>query len=137
MPEVITMGKGAEEFAEFPEHTRLLLICINKQYEKLGAYNAVRYSWTISPKRAAQAKYVLAVVRGKIVDVFEAREWLTATEKNFSPGIPGEHGNWKHQRGKFGFHGNEAPDDIREKYMGKEVPKLWRHKQNPIRYVNF
>jgi uncharacterized protein len=137
MPEVITMGKRTDEFAEFPEHTKLLLICINRTYEKWGPCIAVRYSWKVDPIKAAHAELVLAVFRGKIVGVYEADGWLAATKENFSPGIPDEHGNWNKQAGRFGFHGCEAPEDVKTRYIGKSIPPKWKFRGNPIRHVNF
>jgi len=131
------MGKKANEFAEFPEHIKLLLICINRTYEKWGPWIAVRYSWKLAPERAEQSEYVLAVFRGIIVGVFKAEKWLPATKKNFFPGIPDEHGNWNKQAGRFGFHGCEAPEDVKTRYIGKSVPPKWKFRGNPIQYVNY
>jgi hypothetical protein len=130
------MGNGTKEVAEFPEHTKLLLICINQTYEKWGPYTAARYSWKITPEKAEQAEYMLAVFRGTIVGVFKAVKWLPATKGNF-PDIPDEHGNWKKQSDRFGFRGSEAPKDVETCYIWKHVPPEWGFKGNPIRYVNF
>jgi hypothetical protein len=131
------MGKGTKEVAEFPENTKLLLICINQTYAKWGADIAVRYSWKINPTKAAQAELVLAVCHGVIEGVFEAKEWLAATKENFSGDIPPEQGNWDKQEDRFGFRGSEAPSNIKGIYFRKGVPKKWGFKGNPIRYVNF
>jgi len=131
------MGKGTEELAEFPRHRKFLLICINRTCTKWGPYIAVRYSWKIDPIKAAQAELVLAVVRGKIVGVYEADKWLAATRENFSGDIPPEQGNWDEQGGRFGFRGHEAPSDIKSQFVEKRVPSRWGFKGNPIRYVNF
>jgi hypothetical protein len=130
------MGKGMGALAEFPEHAKFLLICINRTYEKWGVSIAVRYSWKVAPERAEQAEYVVAVFRGTIVGVFRADKWLPATKANF-PDIPDEYGNWKKQADRFGFRGSEAPNDIKAQYMGKAIPSKWGFKGNPIRYINF
>jgi|SRR5271155_3539687 len=130
------MTTGAVKVAEFANETKLLLICVNETYPELKPYDAVRYSWKISLPKAAQADYVLAVWRGDIVGVFGEAKWLPAEKVNFRD-ISDERGNWKKQKGRFGFHGNEAPNDIQERYLGKRIPSEWRHKGNPIRYVNF
>ena len=130
------MGRGAVELADFPEHIRLLLICVNKILKSLGAFDAVRYSWKITPERAEKAELVVAVSRSIIVGVFRAYEWLPATKANF-PDIQDEHGNWMKQSGRFGFHGSDAPSNIKAQYIGKRIPPKWDFKGNPIRYVNF
>ena len=128
----------AADVAVFPRQTRFLLISINKTIgnPKLSLYDAVRYSWKISRPKAAHADYVLAVAHGRIEGVFEAEEWMSAEKANF-PDISDEHGNWKNQNGRFGFRGHEAPPEIQRRYRGRRVPDEYRHKQNPIRYVNF
>ena len=30
---------------------KLLLVCVNKTYESIGAYHAARYSWAIKPEK--------------------------------------------------------------------------------------
>jgi hypothetical protein len=132
----ITMGKGTEELAVFPEHMKLLLVCVNKTYKSIGAYHAARYSWPIKPEKAQQAAYVMAVFRGDIVGVFEADRWLPAKAVNF-PDLPPGHGNWHKQGKRFGFVGHPASKDIEQLYRDKRVPKDCRFRGNPIRYVNF
>ena len=128
------MGRGTEEYAAFPEHMKLLLVCVNETYERIGAYHAARYSWLIKPEKAQQATYVMAVFWGVIVGVFEADKWLPAKETHFSD-LPPRHGNWENQGGRFGFVGHPAPD-AEQLYRGKRVPRNWRFR-GPIRYVNF
>jgi hypothetical protein len=130
------MAEGNEEHAAFPEHMKVLLVCVNKTHESVGAYDAARYSWKITPAKAEQAKYVMAVSKGRIVGVFEADEWLPARKANF-PEIPPEHANWHKQDKRFGFVGHLAPKDIDQFYRGKRVPKDLGFRGNPIRYVNF
>jgi|SRR5271155_1750242 len=132
------MRAGTAEITVFPKQTKLLLISVNKTVEnpKLTLYDAVRYSWKVSAPKAAGAKYVLAVVHGVVEGVFEADEWLPAEKANF-PDVSDEHGNWNNQRSRFGFRGREAPSDIQGRYRGKRIPDDFRHKGNPVRYINF
>jgi hypothetical protein len=132
----LSMGKGTEEYAAFPECTKVLLVCVNKTHESVGTYNAARYSWQISPARAEKAEYVMAVSKGLIVGVFEADEWLPAKKAHF-PDIPLEHANWHKQAKRFGFVGRSATKNIEQLYSGKRVPKDLGFRGNPIRYVNF
>ena len=130
------MGKGMEEVAVFPEHMKLLLVCVNKTYESIGAYHAARYSWKINPAKAQEAQYVMAVSMGVIVGVFEADEWFPALKTHF-PDLPSGQGNWHRQGKRFGFVGRPAPRDIEQRYLDKSVPKDWGFRGNPIRYVHY
>ena len=105
----------------------LILININQSSSNLDVYEAVRFAWRLDIKKAKQIKYVLAIVRGMVKDVFEVEEWLEATPTNF-PGKP-------HCENRYGFIGKEAQQDITNKYLNKRVPTNLRHIQNPVRYV--
>ena len=137
--EMIERRETAEE-AVFPDGAKLLLICINrtiqiddKSYKLL---DRVRYSWKLSPRKAEEAEYVLAVAHGLIIGVFENGEWMDATEENFGGEIPERYGNWEHQGGRSGFRGHEAPDDVKKRYLHKRVPGELRGHGSPIRYVS-
>jgi uncharacterized protein len=136
--EIIQRYDAAEE-AVFPEGAKLLLICVNKTVEiEDEAYtllDRVRYSWKISPRRAEEAEYVLAVTHGLIVGVFENGKWMDSTKENFAGEIPERYGNWEHQAGRSGFRGHEAPADVKERYVYKRVPGEQRSHGSPIRYV--
>src|SRR5260370_12692516 len=124
---------------DFPAQARLLLICVNKTIERpnLSLLDAVRYSWVISPERAAKAEHVLAVAHGLILGVYVVDlPWMPANKSNF-PDISEDHGNWTNQKGRYGFRGHEAPSDIWNRYCGKRVPDKWRNHEAPIRYVHF
>ncbi len=136
--EIMQRYDAAEE-AVFPEGEKLLLICVNKTIEiEDEAYtllDRVRYSWKISPRRAEEAEYVLAVAHGLIIGVFENGEWMDATKENFAGGIPELYGNWDDQEGRSGFCGHDAPEDVKKRYRYKRVPNELRGHGSPIRYV--
>jgi len=123
--------------ADFPDRAKLLLMCVNKTVEwpHLTLLDAVRYSWKVSPDRADGADYVLAVAYGLILGVYEVEKWMAANRENF-PDIPEDHGNWKNQKGRYGFRGNKAPKNVWDGYVGKRVPDEWRNHGAPIRYVH-
>jgi uncharacterized protein len=124
--------------AEFADQDRLLLICINKTVEKstLSTLDAVRYSWVLSPERAAQAQYILAVACGLILGAYVAElPWRPATKRNF-PNIPDDHGNWGDQKRRYGFHGQKAPIQVWNRFCGKRVPTDFRNHGSPIRFVH-
>lgn len=127
----------AEEIArmyEAPEAVfqhRLILINVNKTSEQEDLIDAVRYAWKISPDRADKAEYVLAVRKGLIIGAFQVLgKWLPATAEHF-PSFPSV-GRAGPRKGRYGFRGHEAPDDIKDLYLQKRAPKFYG---NPIRYV--
>ncbi len=77
--EIIT--RYAAEEAKF-EH-KVVMITINKSIVERDIYNATRYAWRMSMKKAQRVEYVLAVKQGLIVGVFKPTEWLEATIENF------------------------------------------------------
>jgi len=117
---------------------RLVLININRTSDDQAPYDAVRYSWKIDPDKARRCDYVLAVRRGLIIGAFKAQVWLPATTENF-PDFPIFDANRKGPRqGRYGFRGDEAPEDVRRLYVQKRLPDRLRKRgaANPIRYVN-
>jgi hypothetical protein len=125
--QIISFYEAAE--AVFKKH-KLILINVNRSSEDTELYDAVRYAWKISPVKAHNCDYVLAVRNGMIIGVFEAEEWLPATTKNF-PSFPT-------RKGRYGFQGHESSGAIKKLYLQKRVPDDLRKRgaANPIRYVN-
>ena len=117
---------------------KVVLISVNRtgKVAQINLYDAVRYSWKISPQRAEKADYVLAVIDGEIVGAFEAEEWLPATKENFPEFSPADR-PWGIWEGRWAFRGREAPADIKATYLNKLVPSELRKRgaANPIRYV--
>ncbi|KAF0285814.1 hypothetical protein BA899_01145 [Spiribacter sp. SSL99] len=109
------------------EH-RALLISVNVSAFDNPLYEAVRYAWRLSEQRAKQTEVVLAVEKGVIRGAFIPEVWKEATAKNF-PGRPD-------CPGRLGFFGHEAPSDIKDLYVGRQVPRRYRFgSMNPIRYT--
>lgn len=111
---------------------KALLISVNRSAAERSLYDATRYAWKVSKVKAKQAEVILATIQGLIVGAFIADEWLDATETNFQgrtefDGVPG----------RFGFVGKEAPDRIKQLYVGKRVPEKFRKRgaANPIKYT--
>jgi uncharacterized protein len=117
----------------------LILINVNASqnlFDRHAIYEQVRFAWRISPKRALNADYVLAVVRGVVIGAFVADEWLEANSANF-PGVPHAKSD---ANGRFAFNGRVAPDGVWERFVGVRGKRVSReemkHDQNPIRYWN-
>jgi uncharacterized protein len=115
----------------------LVLINVNNiedRHSVESIYRQVQAAWRISRKRAQQADYVLAVVRGVVIGAFTAEKWLDATSENFPNKALADESGIK----RIGFVGAPAPDYIWEKFVGARGKRIaidgMRHVQNPIRY---
>jgi hypothetical protein len=115
------------ETANF-EH-KVLLISVNRSALENSLYEATRYAWRLSQKKASQAEVVLATVQGLIVGAFIAEKWLKAVPENF----PGKEA----VESRYGFVGHEAPIEIQQLYVGKRTPDEFRKRgaSNPIKYT--
>lgn len=111
---------------------KLILINVNRTSGEQDLIDAVRYAWKINPKRASKAEYVLAARKGLIIGAFEVEgKWLPATPEHFPDfSMVGRAGP---REGRYGFRGQDAPDDIKQLYLWKRAPKFYG---NPIRYKN-
>jgi len=111
-------------------HTAVLITINRSAAESESIYAAVRHAWKLDPKKAATAQLVMAVQQGLIVGVFIAREWLPATVVNF-PALPSD------MEGRWGFIGEEAPEEIMRLYLRTRIPDELRKRgaANPVRYI--
>ena len=110
---------------------KVLMITVNRGVEERDSlYEAVRYAWKLSKKKAEEADYVLAVVKGVIKGAYKPSVWLDATPENFP-----EYGS-EAREGRIGFIGEEAPAEIGAMYVGKRIPDELRRPgaANPVRY---
>lgn len=112
--------------AEFTH--RALLISVNRSASERPLYDATRYAWKLSPKRAKETEIVLASEKGIIRAAYIPEKWLEATSQNF----PGR----ADRPGRLGFIGKEAPQEIKSLYIGRRIPDEYRFgTANPIRYT--
>jgi len=121
------LARYAAEPAEFAH--RALLISIPRSSTKRSLYDATRFAWKLDPRKAERAEVVLATAQGLIREAFVAKAWHEATAANFP-----ELGN---SPGRWGFVGRPAPREMRDRYVGKRVPDVYRKRgaANPIRYT--
>lgn len=108
----------AEVMTIEPGHRVMAInVRISTGEENKSFYDAVRYAWRVSIKRANKADYVFAVTNGICREVFVPQKpWLPATIENF-PGLGIED-----VKGRYGFIGGVAPEDIQERYKNKRLP---------------
>jgi hypothetical protein len=62
---------------------KAILISVNRSAAETSLYEATRYAWKVSRRKAMQAEVILATLRGLIVEAFVADDWLPATAANF------------------------------------------------------
>ncbi len=108
----------------------VIAIKINRSATEKSVYNAVRYAWKLDKNRAEKSSYVLAVINGLIVGVFEPEAWFPATPEFFPAYEQTRHG-------RIGFVGKEAPNNIANLYLGKRLPAKYRKRgaAAPARYI--
>lgn len=106
----------------------LLVVSVNQSFPRLGAYDAARYAWRLSPARARKVQYVLATKDRKVIGVFKPTDWKPAKREYF-PGYE------KEMPGRIGFVGRPAEDEIAVRYLGKELPSGFRFSGNGYRYA--
>lgn len=118
---------NAKELTEITDP--LIIININKTYKRGsgqdGIYKATKESWALDKNKIKLIKYALSEYRGLIVEVFKIAKWypVDTVDKNGKPKV------------RWGFNGEIANDDVRNKYINKSVAHIKkRGSSNPIRY---
>lgn len=117
---------------QIPDDHKILAINVNQTASDVKLIDAVRYAWRIDITKAKRADYIFAIKQGICLGVFVAKEWLHATQENFS-GFPETY------QKRYGFNGEYAQKDIQTMYVGKRLPKEMQRKKgmsNPIQYKN-
>lgn len=140
---------GLPPFPNPPRH-KLVLIKVPKLPRRAtedDIFRLVRFCWRINRVRAEASDYVIAVHLGRTIGAFEATRWLPATAENFreditiggtmNTGIPYANGSEAH---RYGFHGQRAPSEIWNLYVGEHGKRLENERflkaQNPIGYLS-
>lgn len=114
-----------------PKHN-LILLSVGKAIASGSmVYEATQFAWKTKQDRAEQSDYILAHAGGKIVGVFIADEWKPATDPIFGTRAATADEN------RIGFVGKEAPDDIQQLYLNKDLPEgfIKRGAANPVRFL--
>lgn len=127
----IIMKYDTEEVAIDEE---AILIKINKYIDPdrdiVALYDRVRSCWAINKEHAERAKYVFAVYKGKILEIYEPAAWLKGCATMRFDGIYRDI-----EEKRIEFVGRLAPQEVRIKYRGKRI-KDYAKTQNPCQYVN-
>lgn len=112
----------------------VIAIKVNDSYRdnmtKDELYDITRGYWKVSIKRAECAEYAFTIYKGIIREVYKIQEWLPAASI-IRVTLP----DAEVPEGRYGFIGEIAEKEIREKYIGKSVTNLYRKGEaNPIKY---
>ncbi len=120
---------------------RAVAISIGEQYpicknNPADLYNCTRGLWKVDGERGDKARYAFAVFKGEIQEVYEISQWIPANKESSDYWIKRlkDQGRLAKTEGRSGFVGEIAPENIRQKYIGKTLPR--RHGGNPILYFN-
>ncbi|MGI6423083.1 MAG: LEM-3-like GIY-YIG domain-containing protein [Candidatus Dojkabacteria bacterium] len=103
----------------------VILINLNNTYRPgmtaNEVFNITKGRWKLNPTNASKYRYVFAVYRGIVRELFEVSEWLPSD-----------------MEGRYEFRGIILEDDkMRNKYLNKSVKNFINiGNQNPIKYVN-
>jgi|GEM_PF-107249 len=96
-------------------------------------YEATRASWTLRIDRAKKADYVLSALNGVVRAVYSDMQWSVDEEQEgfVDWDTSGMRKRWK-------FDAKEAPENIKQKYIGKQIPSKYRQRGAafPCIYIN-
>lgn len=112
---------NAEHYEEANIQGKTLMISINNTYKSKSIYEATRGSWREKLAKVNEAELVLSTVKGFIVGAFISERW-------YEVDVDG--------KTRVAFEGIEAPDFIKNQYVGKRVPLEYRRQghASPVKY---
>lgn len=116
----------------------VIMIRINQAYRygmtDFELYDSTRGIWKLNLDNAKRMKYACAVYDGMILEIYSISQWFDANETMRHYDRPED--QQEKIEGRYEFVGRIAPQDIRDKYVGKNVADLFpKGNQNPIKYV--
>ena len=111
----------SREIYEEPDDIRYIIIKTSWQRVSLcngDIYEATRKSWVININNAKKYKYVFSVINGVVQKVYSDLKWKES------------------ENGRYEFVGEEAPQEISDRFVGKRTPEYYRKKgtANPVLY---
>lgn len=128
--EPVAVSEQPLQESEFDEPA--VLLNLRKTYrEGMSAhdlYEATRGEWKMSLKSVQNIRLVLAVFEKRVVEVYRAAAWFPAGKTMM------RRRDWPGKPGRLEFVGNVAPNEIRQKYLGRFTADL-ASAQNPVRYI--
>ena len=121
----------AEKIVEFTDNC--ILVRIPKSIKCETLYNATRRCWPLDIEKAKKADYVLAISKDEIVvGVFKPEKWTVTTDKECEEEREkrckclGVDIKPCKDKKRIRFCGIEAPVDVKNKYLHKEIHPAYR-----------
>ena len=108
-------NQSAKEYDE--PSFNYLIIKINNNVlssRNMDIYETVRSAWKVSLSKVKKYKYVLAVLNGLVVGVYEVDHW----QEDFR----------NPNNGRYEFIGKEAPEEIKRLFFKKRIPSKYSKK---------
>lgn len=112
----------------------LVIIKINQLFREgmsdLELYEITRGIWKRRIDSVNKAKYALAVYKGAVVEVYRIIQWMEAGTVPMKTRIIDP----ERYKGRIEFIGEIAADDVRCRYIDKDVSGLFRYGEaNPVK----
>lgn len=112
----------------------IIVFRVSKSYKKnmteTELYDITRGCWKVDIKKAQQADYAFCVYEDTIKEVYKIEKWLPAEVMRRTT-IPYA----ETDKGKYGFDGEIAEKEVRNKYRGKSVENLCKQGQYNFKYL--
>ena len=112
----------------------IVIIKINKSFREdmsaLELYDVSRGCWKRKIESVEKAEYALSVVYGEVKEVYKIYRWVPAEqmERETIPYDP------EINKGRIAFFGEVAKEEIRNRYIGKNVNNLYkRGEADPVK----
>lgn len=99
---------------------KVIAFNLRKSYKKemteTELYDITRGCWKVDIKIAQYVDYAFSVYKGTIIEVYKIEKWLRAEElqRTTLPDV-------EVPKGRYGFEGEIAEKEIRDKYVGKSI----------------
>ncbi|MBE5848515.1 MAG: hypothetical protein E7300_12700 [Lachnospiraceae bacterium] len=112
--EVLQRELSYEEYEE-PDLKYIIIKINNRVLEERGndIYETTRRAWKVNLRKIDDYKYCLAVLNGVVKNVYYIQGWRPDHNAN---------------TGRYEFHGEEAPSEIRDLFVNKRIPAKYRKK---------
>ena len=114
----------------------IIIIKLNRSYRfgmsSKELYDITRGCWKRRIESVERAEFALAVYKGEVIEVYRISAWYSALEEirdtvPFNPEI---------DLGRIIFKGEVAEEKVREKYIGKNISKLFkRGEASPVKTI--
>lgn len=99
-------------------------------------YDLTRRCWKVNVKKARKADLAFAVYKGIVLEVYRIDEWVPGHSTSNSIPVSDEIKKRDKQQGRWEFVGHVAEDNLREKYVEKNVSIFFkRGNQHPFTYI--